>query len=64
MKHSYITIGYLQSKLIRTPLKFHTEWNTKVNDANLDSLKELTLNGATDSEVRKIRLAFEQYLNQ
>ena len=48
---SYLTIGYLQSKTIRTPLNLNKEWNAKVN-ACKDSvdLMVLVCNEATVSE--------------
>ncbi len=42
MKHSHITIGYVQSKLIKTPLHLNVEWNAKVNACNtVDELFKL-----------------------
>lgn len=48
---TYLTIGYLQSKIIRTPLHLNKEWNTKVNECNSkQDLMSLVCNEATISE--------------
>ena len=48
---TYLTIGYLQSKIIRTPLHLNKEWNTKVNECNSkQDLTSLVCNEATISE--------------
>lgn len=31
---NYLTIGYLQSKLIRTPLNLNRDWNKDINECN------------------------------
>jgi len=31
---SYTTIGYLQAKMIRTPLSLNREWNAIINGCN------------------------------
>lgn len=36
---NYLTIGYLQSKLIRTPLNLNSDWNKDINECN--SVQEL-----------------------
>ena len=36
---SYTTIGYLQSKMIRTPLNLNTKWNDDIN--SLSSVQEI-----------------------
>jgi|GEM_PF-5441172 len=36
---NYLTIGYLQSKLIRTPLNLNRDWNKNINECN--SVQEL-----------------------
>lgn len=53
MKHSHITIGYVQSKLIKTPLHLNVEWNAKVNACNtIDELFDLSENDGWDSMYR------------
>jgi len=48
---TYLTIGYLQSKIIRTPLHLNKEWNAKVNECNNSiDLMSLVCNEATISE--------------
>ena len=48
---TYLTIGYLQSKIIRTPLHLNKEWNTKVNEcSSKHDLMLLCLDEATISE--------------
>lgn len=36
---NYLTIGFLQSKLIRTPLNLNSDWNKDINECN--SVQEL-----------------------
>ena len=51
---SYTTIGYLQSKMIRTPLNLNTNWNADIN--SLSSVQEIIKyiddNGTTDEHWR------------
>jgi len=50
--NSFNTIGYLQSKVIKTPLHLNTEWNTAVNNC-LDCADLYALcqsKGTTDDE--------------
>ena len=39
---TFVTIGYLQSKMVRTPLHLNSEWNAKVNACG-DSIDLMTL---------------------
>jgi len=48
----HITIGYLQSKMIRTPLHLHTEWNGAVNKCkDHTELYDLCQHDGTDEDV-------------
>ena len=49
------SIGYLQSKLIKSPLKFNTQWNEMVNECeNETELYELCQSYGTDSDTLKL----------
>ena len=51
---THITIGYLQSKMIRMPLNLNTNWNADIN--TLSSVQEIIdyidLNGTSDEHWR------------
>lgn len=50
--NSYNTIGYIQSKMIRTPLHLHTEWNGEVNKCkDHTELYDLCQHDGTDEDV-------------
>jgi len=50
--NSFNTIGYIQSKMIRTPLHLHTEWNGAVNDClDYTDLYDLAQAEGTDEDV-------------
>jgi len=56
----YTTIGYLQSKMIRTPLKLNVSWNEKIN--SLSSKQEIidyvSVKGSVD-EYQRLLYAIE-----
>ena len=51
---SYTTIGYLQSKMIRTPLNLNTNWNADINSLSSiqDIIDYIDLFGTTDEHWR------------
>jgi uncharacterized membrane protein len=56
----YTTIGYLQSKMIRTPLKLNVSWNENIN--SLSSKQEIidyvSVKGSVD-EYQRLLYAIE-----
>lgn len=61
---NYITIGYAQSKLIRTPLHLNAEWNDLVNSKdNFADLFQLTANLGTLEEYRTFLAATDKTIN-
>jgi|14BtaG_2_1085337.scaffolds.fasta_scaffold11100_6 HKD family nuclease len=61
---NYITIGYAQSKLIRTPLHLNTEWNTLVNSKdNFADLFQLISNSGTLEEYRTLLKVTNKTIN-
>ena len=48
---NYLTIGYLQSKLIRTPLNLNRDWNKDINECNsIQELIDYTSDKGTNDE--------------
>ena len=51
-----MTIGYVQSKLIRTPLPLNTDWNSSVNKCNSEKeLMDFVCDNGTVEEVVRLR---------
>jgi len=58
----YLTIGYLQSKMIRMPLNLNVDWNKEINDCNkvqelIDYIKD---NGTNDENWRLLHAIKER----
>ena len=51
-----MTIGYLQSKMIRSPLNLNNKWNEDINNTSSreDIIDYITNNGTTDEYWRLI----------
>ena len=47
---THMTIGYLQSKMIRMPLNLNTNWNADINSLSSvqDIIEYINKNGTTD----------------
>jgi len=59
---TYLTIGYVQSKMIRLPLNLNKDWNNTIN--SLETINEITQFIETDSrstkdEVYRLRFALK-----